>query len=141
MLNAEKLEEGVKSLKSEVIKSILGSIANDSRKHAEIYSGILRILREVGPAITEEDFSRLEGIVKTHIRMEEEMIETLNRFFKEVDDKRVEYLFRYILDDEVKHHRLLLNILELIVKREVVTEKDIWDFIWREVPFHGTPGG
>jgi rubrerythrin len=139
--NAEELEKGVGKLKSEVIKSILGSIANDSRKHAKIYEGILRILREVGPAISEDDFTMLEKIVRTHIKMEEEMISTLNKLFGEVDDKRITYLFKYILDDEVKHHKLLLNILDLIVKKEVLTEKDVWDYLWKEVPFHGTPGG
>jgi len=69
------------------------------------------------------------------------MISTLNKLFGEVDDKRITYLFKYILDDEVKHHKLLLNILDLIVKKEVLTEKDVWDYLWKEVPFHGTPGG
>ncbi|MGB9786871.1 MAG: ferritin-like domain-containing protein [Infirmifilum sp.] len=139
--NASDLESGVKGLKSEVIRTILGSIAFDSRKHAEMYKGILNILTNVSPAISEEDFEKLRVIVQTHIKLEEEMIKELKTYMGELKDPRVENIFRYILDDEYKHHRMLVNILEIIVKREVIKESEIWDMLWKEVPFHGTPGG
>ncbi|MEZ0346318.1 MAG: ferritin-like domain-containing protein [Infirmifilum sp.] len=139
--NAEELEKGVTGLKSEVIRTILGSIAFDSRKHAEMYKGILNILTNISPAISEEDFDKLKGIVETHIRIEEEMIRELKELLGNVSDPRVENIFKYIFDDEVKHHKLLVNILEIIVKREVIKESEIWEMLWKEVPFHGTPGG
>lgn len=139
--NAVELERGVAGLKSGVIKAILGSIAFDSRKHGEMYRGVLNILTGISPAISEEDFESLKRIVETHIKLEEEMIRELKSYMDEVKDPRVENIFRYIFEDEVKHHRLLLNILEIIVKREVLKESEIWEMLWKEVPFHGTPGG
>jgi len=139
--NASMLELGVAGLRSEMIKAILGSIAHDSRKHAEMYRGIINILTGVNPAITEEDFSKLREIVETHVKLEEEMIRELKEYIGEAGDPRVTNIFRYILEDEVKHHQLLRNILEVVVKREVIKESEIWDMLWKEVPFHGTPGG
>lgn len=37
-------------------------------------------------------------------------------------DSRVEYLLRYILEDELRHHALPSELLEAVVKREVITE-------------------
>jgi hypothetical protein len=36
---------------------------------------------------------------------------------------------------------LLKRILDFIVRAEAVTYEDEWDMIWRDVPFHGSPGG
>jgi hypothetical protein len=46
-----------------------------------------------------------------------------------------------ILNDELIHHKLLLNIYEIIAKAEALTEEKMWDILWRDSPFHGTPGG
>lgn len=32
-------------------------------------------------------------------------------------------------------------MMEVIVRKEVITEEEWWDLIWKEVPFHGAPGG
>jgi len=28
-----------------------------------------------------------------------------------------------------------------VVRGETITEDDWWEFLWRDVPFHGAPGG
>jgi hypothetical protein len=43
--------------------------------------------------------------------------------------------------DEKRHHELLKEILEILVKGETITESDWWDVLWKNVPFHGSPGG
>jgi len=45
-------------------------------------------------------------------------------------------------EDVSKRHRDLSKmVLEIFVKGETITEKDWWEVIWRNVPFHGAPGG
>jgi hypothetical protein len=46
-----------------------------------------------------------------------------------------------ILEDEKRHHGLLKQVLEILVKGETITEADWWDMLWKDVPFHGSPGG
>ena len=50
-------------------------------------------------------------------------------------------LLNAILEDEKRHHGLLKQILEVLVKGETITEADWWDILWKDVPFHGSPGG
>jgi len=140
--NVRKLREGTGKLRNIIIKELLGSIANDSQKHAELYRGLIRYLTEVGAALSEENFEELQRIVEEHIRMEEEMIKYVNEMLEREDlPKEVRYVLDYILVDERRHHALLKGMLEVIVRKKVITEKDWWDLIWKDVPFHGTPGG
>ncbi len=140
--NARKLREGTGKLRNIIIKELLGSIARDSEKHAELYSGLARYLTEVGAALSEENFEELEKIVNEHIRIEEDMIRQVEEMLKREDlPKEVKYVLDYILVDERRHHGLLKGMLEVIVRKKVITEKDWWDMIWADVPFHGTPGG
>ncbi|MEM0049202.1 MAG: hypothetical protein QW424_04785 [Candidatus Bathyarchaeia archaeon] len=50
-------------------------------------------------------------------------------------------LLTAILADERRHHELLKRVLEIIIRGETITEDEWWEFIWRNVPFHGAPGG
>jgi len=50
-------------------------------------------------------------------------------------------LLNAILEDEKRHHELLKRVLEILVKGETITEEEWWDVLWRNVPFHGSPGG
>jgi hypothetical protein len=45
------------------------------------------------------------------------------------------------LEDEKRHHELLKMVLEILVRGEAITEADWWDLLWKNVPFHGAPGG
>ena len=59
----------------------------------------------------------------------------------EVRDKAVKFLLESVLRDEFYHHALLQKVYEMIVKRETFSESDLWDAVWQEAMFHGTPGG
>jgi len=53
----------------------------------------------------------------------------------------VKLLLTAILADEKRHHELLKQVLEILVRGETITEEDWWDILWKNVPFHGAPGG
>jgi len=50
-------------------------------------------------------------------------------------------LLSAILEDEKRHHALLKSVVKIIVRGETITEEEWWDLLWKNVPFHGTPGG
>ncbi|MEM3357110.1 MAG: ferritin-like domain-containing protein, partial [Candidatus Bathyarchaeia archaeon] len=58
-----------------------------------------------------------------------------------VENEKVKLLLNAILVDEKRHHELLKQVLEIIVHGETITEEDWWDILWKNVPFHGAPGG
>jgi hypothetical protein len=56
-------------------------------------------------------------------------------------DPRVKLLLMAIHHDELAHHKILVSIQENIVKALTLTEKELWDLIWKDSLWHGTPGG
>jgi hypothetical protein len=53
----------------------------------------------------------------------------------------VKLLLEAIFSDEQPHHKLLNDVMEILVKRETISEEDVWDILWKNVPFHCAPGG
>ena len=137
--HASSLSGSVEGLRNIVVKEVLMGIAYDSQKHAGFYQAILNLLGKVEPAITEEDYDRLEEVIKKHIDVEQQMIETSKQLLTSIKDPRIQHLLKEIYNDEIKHHALMKRILETVIKRETIFEADWWDFIWEGSPGHGTP--
>jgi len=68
------------------------------------------------------------------IRLTKELIDSVN-------DTRLKLILTLIHEDELKHHRALLSIQEIIAEKETLTEGQIWEILWKNVALHGTPGG
>ena len=144
----EKLEEEIvksvskalETIKNPVVEAVLKGISYDSSKHAEIYRSAAQIIA-VAPALTEEEFKHLEKVVRWHIENEEKLIGRLREAINKTANDRVKFLLESILADEKRHHDLLNLIMDIIVKGETITDQDWWDIIWKNVPFHGAPGG
>jgi len=58
-----------------------------------------------------------------------------------IENQKVVFLLKAILNDEIRHHEMLKMTLEIVVRGETITEDDWWKLLWEGVPFHGTPGG
>jgi hypothetical protein len=139
--HASSLSSAVDDVSNLVVGEILRGIAQDSIKHAGFYTAILNLMRTENPALNEEDYTRLEDIIKTHIKVEEQMMQEAKTFLEENQDSRVLHLLTEIYEDEVKHHILMKRLLEAIIKREAILDMDLWDSLWYGVPGHGSPGG
>lgn len=136
----EAITRSLKTIRNPVAKQVLRAIAFDSQKHAGIYNTAIA-LSSVTPALTDEEFTRLKETTERHIEDEEKAISALDEFMKGVKDEKIKFLLESIAADERKHHQLLKKVVELIVRREAITEEDWWEILWKNVPFHGTPGG
>lgn len=73
--------------------------------------------------------------------MEAELIKKISDILPTVENEKVKLLLTAILEDEKRHHMLLKAVLEIIVRGETITEEDWWEILWKNVPFHGAPGG
>jgi len=139
--NASSLTASVEGLKNVVVREILRGIAHDSRKHAGLYAAILSLLKDSQPAISEDEYGRLEGVLKKHVEVERQMLREVKQFLEVEKDSRVKRLLLEIYEDEGRHHALMSHLLEAVIKREAIFEKDIWDMLWMDVPGHGAPLG
>jgi rubrerythrin len=137
----ESLNKSLPDLGNPTVKGVLKGISLDSVKHAEMYASAVTLLTSVSKALTQENLDKQKDLVEKHIQMEAELIEKIGNMLPSVIDKKVKLLLNAILGDEKRHHELLKDILEILVKGETITEADWWDILWKDVPFHGAPGG
>ena len=137
----ESLNKSLPEIGNPTVKGVLKGVSLDSVKHAEMYSSAVMLLTTVSKALTQENLDKQKDLVEKHIQLEAELIQKIGTVLPSVKDKKVALLLEAILSDEKRHHALLKNILEILVKGETITEADWWDMLWKDVPFHGAPGG
>lgn len=135
------LEEALKDMQNPAVRGVLRGISLDSVKHAEIYSSALTLLTYAPQALSQEQLEKHKAHIEKHIRIEAELINRISSMLPKIDDEKVKLLLTAILSDEMRHHELLKKILEILVRGETITEDEWWDILWRNVPFHGAPGG
>lgn len=124
-----------------VVKGVLKGISLDSVKHAEMYDAAVKLLTSVSQALTQEILDEQRELVEKHIHMEAELIKRIGEVIPTVENEKVKLLLNAVMMDEKRHHELLKNVLEVLVRGETITEEDWWDILWKNVPFHGAPGG
>lgn len=137
----DSVNKNLSELGNPVIKSVLKGISLDSEKHAEMYKGAISLLTNISQALLQEQFEKQEKIVEKHIRIEAELIEKISNVISNIDNENVKFLLNTILADEKRHHEILQKVLKILVLGETITDEDWWDILWKNVPFHGTPGG
>jgi rubrerythrin len=137
----QSLNKGVANIKNPPVKGVLKGISLDSVKHAELYAAAVSLLTNVSQALKQENLDEQRALVEKHIKMEADLIRTLEKIMPTIENTKVQFLLNSILTDERRHHALLKTVLEIIVHGETITEADWWKMLWENVPFHGAPGG
>lgn len=138
---AKELEELAGSIKHSTLRALMEIISRDSEKHSALYKSIVKLMTEISPFISEEDFKRISSKIEDHIKLEKRMIDRVKEFMAKTEDPRIKILLAAIMDDELKHHGLLKDLRDKIAGPETLTEPILWDMVWKDSPWHGTPGG
>jgi rubrerythrin len=139
MIEAEKaivksVEESLEELGNYAVEAALKGISLDSMKHAMLYGSALAILTESRTPLDETQLERQRDLVERHITMEGRVIARLEEMIPRVENEKVSFILETIIADERRHHKVLLNVQELLVRGETVTEEDWWDAVWGDVP-------
>jgi len=135
------LEKAIADMKNPAVKGVLKGVSLDSVKHAELYSAALTLLTSASTALNQGNLDEQKDLVKKHIDIEAKLIKVLQEKIPEIENEKVVFLLKAILEDECRHHAMLKMVLEIIVHGETITEADWWKMLWENVPFHGAPGG
>jgi len=136
----KSIDKALRNLKNPVVVSVLKGMSLDSIKHADMYRAAESVV-SVAPAMSEKELDHLNEVVSWHIDNEEKIMNRLNDAIKKTNDPKVKLLLESIAADEKRHHELLKTIMDTVVRGETITEDEWWEIIWRNVPFHGAPGG
>lgn len=138
---AGELKTLARSIKHPVLKALLESIAKDSEKHALMYKAVMELVSRTQPFLSEEEYKEIAGVISKHIDTEIKMLKKAKDIASSSEDPRARLLISAIIDDESRHHKLLLSIKNNIAKAETFTEESLWQMIWKDSPWHGAPGG
>jgi len=136
----KSINKALQELRNPVIVSVLKGMSLDSIKHADMYKAAESIMT-VAPAMSEDELDNLNDVVSWHINNEEKMLERVDNFIRNVKDKKIKFLLESIQADEKHHHELLKTIMDVVARGETITEDEWWEILWKNVPFHGSPGG
>lgn len=137
----DSLEKALVGMKNPAVKGVLKGVSLDSVKHAELYTSAVTLLTNVSTALTQQNLDEQRAVVEKHIAIEANLIKKLEEKLPTIDNEKVKFLLKAILGDEKRHHEMLKMVLDIIVHGETITEADWWDLLWKNVPFHGAPGG
>ena len=135
------LEKALVDMKNPAVKGVLKGVSLDSVKHAELYSAALTLLTQASTALNQGNLDEQRELIKKHIEIEAKLIKVLQEKIPQIENEKVVFLLKAILEDECRHHTMLKMVLEIIVHGETITEADWWKMLWENVPFHGAPGG
>ena len=107
-----------------------------------LYEALARIaVGEHQPKLLEEDLRVIGEVIDRHIETERRMIEETRKLLESIAEARMKLILSAIHEDEVHHHKVLVDIKDKIARARVLTEDEFWDAVWRDSPWHGTPGG
>ncbi len=137
----ESLEKALVGMKNPAVKGVLKGVSLDSVKHAELYTSAITLLTNASTALTQADLDQQKALIQKHIDIEAKLIKVLKEKIPNIQNQKVVFLLKAILEDEIRHHAMLKMVLEIIVHGETITEDDWWKLLWEGVPFHGAPGG
>jgi hypothetical protein len=135
------LEKALVGMKNPAVMGVLKGVSLDSMKHAQLYTSAITLLTKASTALTQDDLDKQAALIRKHIEIEAKLIKILQEKIPSIENQKVVFLLKAILEDEIRHHAMLKMTLEIVVKGETITEADWWKMLWENVPFHGAPGG
>jgi hypothetical protein len=134
---AVRLEGDVRGYGNEIVREIVNSIAIDSRKHAGLFKACADIAEGKSLSLREDEYDELQSSLRKHEAVELNMIKTVDGLLEQTKDERIRMMLLHIKDDEIRHHALIKGFMSMVVKAEVLLEKEVWDQLFKDVLTHG----
>jgi hypothetical protein len=120
--NADELSPMVDEAPNSVLKMFLAQIMLDSKKHAMMLQAIQNV--RAGQILWHIDKQRMKEQLTYHFETEKRMLESLQTISAQMVDEKSAPLLRDILEDERRHHRILMLLIDTIENLDV--SEDRW---------------
>jgi len=137
----EIVKENVSQLGNAFVKTLLLAISTDSKKHAELLKSLRKAVEGPTPFISEGERDKIARGIEAHIKMEEMAVKTYAELADKSSNEQVKTIAMMIREDELRHHALLKELHKAVIEPETLTEDMIWDTMWKDSPWKGSPGG
>lgn len=136
---AIKLDKDFRGWGNPAVDALIEAIAYDSKKHAVLYRTAAYLVDGKNLSVIDIKFEDMERSLKTHIETEEKMLKKVKEMISKTENQGAKNLLLEIYSDEVSHHPFMKKLLELIIKRETITEEDVFNMLFRDLPTGGAP--
>ncbi len=135
------VEENVAQLGNAFVKDLLLAVSTDSKKHAALLKSLRKAVEGPTPFISEGERDKIAKGIAAHIKMEEQAVETYGELAEKSDNDQVKTIAMMIREDEIRHHALLKELHKAVIEPETLDESMIFDIMWKDTPWKGSPGG
>jgi len=123
----EKIKELEEVTTNLAAKLFLAEMRFDTEKHAKILQTMLDLMNQYEPDRRSKRFWQIETteyvdalvakkMLEGHVKVETEMLEHVEKEMKKTDDAALRLVFRHIIEDERKHHKIMETILKKAFK-------------------------
>ena len=136
---AIKLDKDFRGWGNPAVESLISAIAHDSKKHAILYRTAAYLVEDKSLAVIDIKLEDLEKSIREHIETEEKMMKKVKKMMLEVENEGAKRILQEIYSDEVSHHPFMKNLLKLVLMGEAITEEDVFNMVFRDLPTGGAP--
>ena len=136
---ALKLDKDYRGWGNPAVDALIEAVALDSKKHATLYRAAAHIVEGKSLAIIDIKYDDMEKGLKEHIEVEEKMLKKVKEYIKKVDNEGAKNILKGIYNDELAHHPFMKQLLELVLKGDTLTEEDVFNMLFRDLPTGGAP--
>jgi rubrerythrin len=129
-------EKSAKDIENNIIREMISGIALDSRKHESLLNTLINYHEKI--ALIEEGITdQLKINLEEHIRLEKRAIDTYQEIWENLEDEEEKLIIRFILKDEIRHHKFLTRLHQGFVEKITFTDEDYWDWVWKDTEWGG----
>jgi rubrerythrin len=129
-------ETSAKNIENIIVREMVLGIAMDSRKHKSLLSTLIALHERIA-LIDEPITDQLKQNLEEHIRLEQKAIDTYKKLLDNLEDEREKLIIRFILKDEIRHHKFLKQLHEDLVEKLTFTDEDYWNWAWKDTEWGG----
>jgi hypothetical protein len=99
-----------------IVRLVMEIIQRDSQFHYHVQDMIADSLESKTITLTPEELGEVWEMIENHIKLEEKTVELAREALDALKGKKMlvqEYLLNYLLDDEMKHNKVLSNLQKI----------------------------
>ncbi|MFX1283373.1 MAG: ferritin-like domain-containing protein [Promethearchaeota archaeon] len=129
-------ETAAKNLDNIIVREMILGIAMDSRKHESLLNTLIALHNKFA-LVDEKLTDQLKQNLEEHIRLEKKAIDSYRELMDKFEDEKEKLVIRYILSDEIRHHKFLKQLHKNLVEKLTFTDEDYWDWAWKDTEWGG----
>jgi len=106
----------IETTNNPVVRMVMEIIQRDSQFHYRVQEMIADTLEGKAVALSTEELADVWDMIEKHIKLEEKTVELAEEALAALKGKKMlvqEYLLNYLLEDEMKHNKILGHLVEI----------------------------